>query len=87
MKKQGNTIFHLQFKDTGSDHYFGSIAAIYDTFPIEKLGISKWSLYNFHIEINKPYINKICIIKKGNIISKPGNRRKVKRLNKINVNG
>lgn len=86
MKKQGNTLFHLNFKSTGKDHYFGSIAAIYDRFTAKDLGVGRTRLYDFDIEEDKPYSNKICTIKKSVLHRKPGNRRGEKKLTKKVVN-
>ena len=82
MKKQGNTLFHLQFKSTGIDHYFGSIAAIYDRFTAKDLGVGRTRLYDFDIEEDKPYTNKICTIKKSVLHRKPGNRSREKKITK-----
>lgn len=88
MKKQGNTLFHLRFKSTGIDHYFGSIAAIYDKFTAKDLGVGRTRLYDFDIEEDKPYSNKICTIKKSVLHRKPGNRKKGRgTIKKIVVNG
>lgn len=60
----GNTIYHLEFK-AGGHHYFGSITAIYSVFEPRDIGITKQSLWNYKITPDKPYENKICIIRKG----------------------
>lgn len=84
MKNQGNTIFHLQFKATRNDHYFGSIAAIYEAFTAKDLGVSRSRLYDFGIDDARPYTNKICTIKKSLLHRKPGNRmRRIKPTKKV----
>jgi hypothetical protein len=70
----GTTIYHLHFK-SGSDHYFGSIAAIYDLFKADALGVSRQRLYDFGITPDHPYDNKTCTIRKGESRRKKGNRK------------
>ncbi|BAR48165.1 hypothetical protein TF3313_0586 [Tannerella forsythia 3313] len=72
----GDTIYHVRFGDE-SNHYFGSISAIYDRFTSEQIGISKQSLWNYGIRRNKPYKGRKCEIYKGIIHRKKGNRGKV----------
>lgn len=73
----GNTIFHVCFGDD-MNHYFGSIAAIYETFTPEQLGVSKSRLWSYGITTTHPYKNKHCIIYKGVI-----NRKKTHRNNPL----
>ena len=70
----GNTIFHVEFA-TGAHHYFGSIAAIFEIFDPETLGVSRQRLYDHDIDPGNPYRNKICIIRKGTMIRKKGKRK------------
>lgn len=70
----GNTIYHVKFSDD-SHAYFGSIAAIFDTFTPERLGVSKSRLWSFGITPERPYRNKICTIYRGEIHRKRGNRK------------
>ncbi len=72
----GNTIYHVQFKN-GGNYYFGSVAAIYDTFTPEQINVSKSRLWSFGITIDRPYRNKICTIYKGEIFRKKGNRKTI----------
>jgi hypothetical protein len=74
MSKAGNTVIHVILIE-GGHHYFGSIAAIYDVFSEKTIGIKRHSLYNYCIDNDKPFINKKCIIRKGDIIRKKGNRK------------
>lgn len=74
MKKPG-TLFHVEFK-SGANHYFGSIAAIFEEFTRQTLGVSRQRLYQVDIEEDKPYKNKICTIRKGTVRRKPGNRNR-----------
>ena len=62
-EKQGRTVVHLQF---GENHYyFGSVAAIYEKFTKDDIGISYGSLRNYGLSEEKPYKNKLVIIRKG----------------------
>lgn len=65
-------IIHLQKE--GKDYYFGSVSAIFTVFTKDDIGISYGSLRNYAISPEKPYINKIVIIKEGSLISARGNR-------------
>ncbi len=70
----GNTIYHVKFGDD-ENYYFGSIAAIYDTFTPERLGVSKTHLWSYGIKPKRPYRNKLCTIYRGEIKRKKGNRK------------
>lgn len=70
----GNKIYHVCFGDN-DHHYFGSIAAIFDTFTPVDLGVSKYRLWSFGIRENKPYRNDKCIIYRGVIHRKKTNRK------------
>ncbi len=71
---KGNKIIHLEFK-SGEHHYFGSIAAIYDVFNVNSVGISKQGLYDYGITPDRPYVNKICKISTGKLRRKRGGRK------------
>lgn len=71
----GTTIYHVQFGDD-DNHYFGSIAAIFDHFTPKEIGVSTSRLWSYKITPDKPYKNKICTIYKGAIHRKKGNRMK-----------
>lgn len=73
-EKKERTVIHLQLLDTDEHHYFGSIANIYEFYTPEQLGISYGSLRNYGLSADKPYKNKKCIIRKGLLLSKSGNR-------------
>ena len=74
-KKAGSTIIHLEFRRAGIHHYFGSIAAIFDTFDPDTIGVSKRRLWDFNITEDRPYKNKSVIVRKGAMRRKPGNRK------------
>lgn len=69
----GKTIYHVCFGNN-EHYYFGSIAAIYDKFSPEQIGVSLSRLWSFGVSSEKPYRNKKCIIYKGTIQRKKGNR-------------
>ena len=73
----GDTIYHLEFT-SGSHHYFGSIAAIFEVFDPKTLEIAQQSLYDFGITKDRPYKNKVCIVRKDKLIRKKGKRGKRK---------
>ena len=68
------TVIHLQLIENDEHHYFGSMANIYEHFTDEQLGIAYSSLRNYGLTPEHPYINKKCIIRKGLLLSKEGNR-------------
>ena len=71
---QERQVIHLQ---KGVDHYyFGSVAAIYDHFTKDDIGISYGSLRNYGLSPSKPYINikTEVILRVGTLITKEGNR-------------
>lgn len=62
-EKQERTVIHLE---TNGEHwYFGSLAAIYEIFDTQTIGISYGSLRNYALSPEKPYKNKLCVIRKG----------------------
>nr|DAN47156.1 MAG TPA: hypothetical protein [Caudoviricetes sp.] len=69
----GNTIYHVRLGDD-EHYYFGSVAAIYDRFTPEQLGVSLSRLWSFGIAPGRPYKNKICTIYRGVIQRKKGKR-------------
>ena len=72
--KKERTVIHLHLLETDEHHYFGSIANVYEFYTSEQLGISYGSLRNYGLSANNPYKNKKCIIRKGLLLSKSGNR-------------
>lgn len=72
----GNTIYHVCFGDN-DNHYFGSVSAIFEKFTPEQLGVSKSRLWAFGITHEKPYRNKVCVVYKGVINRKKGNRKSI----------
>ena len=72
----GQTIYHLQFKESGESHYFGSLSAIYEIFTQEQLGVALTTLWGHGLTRVHPYENRKCIIRKGELHRKKGNRTK-----------
>lgn len=71
-----NKIYHVRFHNSSKDYYFGSIAAIYETFDRETMGISQNRLYMAHIDENNPFDNGKVLITKGRLERKKTNRNK-----------
>lgn len=72
-----DTVIHIEFKEpvNGKKHdYFGSISAIFSTYTNKDTGACLQVLYRAKIEPYKPYENKRCIIRKGSVKRKAGNR-------------
>jgi hypothetical protein len=79
MGKQQRKIYHVEFKGTGRHYYFGSVAAIYDRFSEQEIGILLTNLYYDHDFDLGPYQNDRVIIRFGYLITKEGERgRKIK---------
>ena len=70
----GKTIYHVSFGDD-DNHYFGSIAAIFDRFTPQELGVSQSRLYDVAITPEKPYKNGKIVIRKSLICRKKTNRK------------
>jgi len=73
-EKKERTVIHLQALSTDEHFYFGSIANIYEFFDAKQIGISYGSLRNYGLSYGHPYKNNYCIIRKGVLLSKSGNR-------------
>ena len=71
MEKE-RTVIHLEIN--GEHHYYGSVANMYEFYTGEELGITYASLRNYGLSAEHPYQNKRCIIRKGVLLSKSGNR-------------
>lgn len=65
------TVVHVELLADGSHHYFGSLAAIYEKFSKEEIGITYGSLRNYGLSAENPYRNKCCIIRKGVLVTIP----------------
>jgi len=64
--KQLFKVIHVELTEPykGEKHYyFGSKAAIYDSLPVDIIGIKLESLWNY--DLSKPYVSKKCTIRVG----------------------
>lgn len=71
---QVRKVIHVELLGSGEHFYFGSMSAIYDHFKGEAkelLGISYSSLRNVGLSPEKPYKNKKCVIREGELIASP----------------
>lgn len=71
---QERQVIHLQ---RGEEHYYyGSVAALYDHFTKEEIGISYGSIRNYGLSPDKPYRNEKTgvVIRVGVLVAKEGNR-------------
>ncbi|WP_343020603.1 hypothetical protein [Bacteroides uniformis] len=73
-EKKERTVIHVQINE--EHHYFGSIANMYEFFTSEQVGITYGALRNYGLNFDKPYQNSKCIIRKGILLAKKGNRGK-----------
>jgi hypothetical protein len=76
--KRKDTIIHLEFRDENrpqQHYYFGSITAIFEMFKAKDIGVTASRLYQVDIDSEHPYINRTCIVRKGEITRKSGNRK------------
>lgn len=49
------------------EHYFGSLAAIYDLFAPQQIGCKLEALWGARIEEGKPKSTRLCVISKHSI--------------------
>lgn len=61
----------VTFKETGGSAYFGSVAAIYEAYNRDDLGITLQSLWQHKL----PYENKLVSIERIEIRRKPQRRK------------
>ena len=72
--KQQRTVIHLQLLEHDEHHYYGSIANMFEYYTAEQIGIAYSSLRNYGLSSAHPYKNNKCIIRKGVLLQKSGNR-------------
>lgn len=65
-----SNIVKVEFYGDFTEHYFGSLAAIYEVFTPEQIGCTLESLWSYKIEVGKPKKTRKCIISKHNIYRK-----------------
>ena len=73
-EKKERTVIHVYVKEMDAHHYFGSIANIYEHLSVNEIAITYGSLRNYGLSSEKPYENAKCIIRKGLLLAKSGNR-------------
>lgn len=69
MNRKGTVITRVKFfdaprKDGKTVFYFGSLAAIFDTFTAGEIGCKLETLWKAHITLEHAHIGKKCIISK-----------------------
>lgn len=69
---KNESVVHICLGDD-MHYYFGSVAAIFDKFTPDELGVSLPTLWNYGLAPDRPYKNNRCAIYRGNI-----NRKKHK---------
>lgn len=75
--KQQRKVIHVELKEPykGKHHYyFGSVTAIYETLPLEIVGISKESLWNWNSSKGGEYTGRKAIVRYGTLHTKQSNR-------------
>ena len=75
-EKKERTVIHLYIRENDTNHYFGSIANVFEYFSAEEIGITYGSLRNYGLSNENSYQNAKSIIRKGILLSKSGNRGK-----------
>lgn len=66
MSKQTH-IYRVSFRepvDDKTDYFFGSLAAIYDTFTADQVGCKVSRLWNLKMTHETPYVGRKCTITK-----------------------
>lgn len=68
----GVLFFAAPFADKSRQRYFlfSSLAAIYEVFSVEQIGVSLKHLYNIKVSDGSAYAGKRCIIKREPVVSK-----------------
>ncbi|MFB9120981.1 hypothetical protein ACFFUE_07240 [Bergeyella porcorum] len=67
------TIFHIHFHEgikEKKDYYFGSLAAMFEHFLPEEIGVALQTLYNAKLEFGSDFKTKNAIIRKEKLIRK-----------------
>lgn len=67
MEKQKRTVVHLEID--GKHYYYGNLKALCDNWSKDDIGASYNYLRNYGITQDRPYMGKLCIIRKGKIIT------------------
>jgi len=68
MLKQGQSIIHVEVKDTHEHFYFGSAAAMFEDSRVKNLiGIKYQTFRTKKLSADTPYENEFLIIRKGTL--------------------
>lgn len=75
MKERTITVYHVELLDPQEGErqhsYFGSLAAVFDTYPKSRLGVSYDSVRNnYDLRKETVYKNRHCIIRSGVLVTK-----------------
>ena len=68
-KKQERSVVHLELN--GQHYYYGNLKALCDNWSKEDIGVTYSVLRNIGISGSKPFVNELCIIRKGIIVTSP----------------
>ena len=73
-EKKERTVIHLYIKENDTHHYFGSIANVLNIFRLIYLGFPTvlYEITDYQRKLS--FQNSKCIIRKGTLLSKSGNR-------------
>lgn len=81
MERKERTVIHLHLLKEDLHEYYGSLANVFEYHTPSELGVSWGTLRNYCITENKPYKNSVCIIRKGVLKQKAGERGRHKQMN------
>lgn len=71
-KTKDRFVIHLQI---GDEHrYYGSVKSLCENNSHDEIGVSYNTLRCYGIKTDKPYQNKLCIIRKGRLVTQKSNR-------------
>lgn len=76
--KQQRKVIHVELKKPYNgrrNHYFGSVAAIYDNLPLEIVGIGAGALWNVFCK-SDTYTGPLATVRKRELTTKSTNRGK-----------
>ncbi|MDP3453056.1 MAG: hypothetical protein Q8R90_08885 [Bacteroidales bacterium] len=74
MTKQQRKVYHVEFKGIGKHYYFGSLAAIFDCFTVDQIGVEISTFWYDHDFDLAPYQNDKVIVRFGYLVTKEGGR-------------
>lgn len=68
--EKNETIIKVNFPipvNGNNEHYFGSLAAIYDVFTPGQIGCKLETLWDYGIDVGKPKLTRTCLISKHQV--------------------